>query len=253
MRGLTSTLPIIAMIAVLFGVAHAEAPSNVEVTQFPFETTILEGGSVTFTNPTNDRMDINLSGWFTESVYPNESITIEFPVSVYGNEGSFFIRELVSGQTGWLHIEAIYVAPPPEPVVEEQITVEETIAVEGIYDVELVDDIDVVELNNKFLSVTTDFNNSLITIAEQRDQIDALSSTVLSLEEQVNSLSYLNATNTQVDTLELEVTYLESQIVGLNDKVLSVELEKDKWKQLANSWYTVAMEQLRVMVNVLGL
>jgi hypothetical protein len=35
--------------------------------------------------------------------------------------------------------------------------------------------------------------------------------------------------------------------------VVSLTSERDQWKQLANNWYAVAMEQLKVMVNFLGI
>jgi hypothetical protein len=39
---------------------------------------------------------------------------------------------------------------------------------------------------------------------------------------------------------------LEAQVVTLTG-------ERDQWKQLANNWYAVAMDQLKVMVDILGL
>ena len=58
-----------------------------------------------------------------------------------------------------------------------------------------------------------------------------------------NKVSLLEANNTK---LSLDNTKLSQDITDLSD-------DRDKWKALAESWYGVAMEQLKVMVNILGL
>ena len=50
-----------------------------------------------------------------------------------------------------------------------------------------------------------------------------------------------------------EMISLTGEKTALQSELVTVTAEKEKWKQLANSWYTVALEQLRVMVNVLGI
>ena len=60
--------------------------------------------------------------------------------------------------------------------------------------------------------------------------------TIVKLNAQVNDTSILDG----------KITNLESQMASLTS-------ERDQWRQLANNWYGVAMEQLSVMINVLGI
>jgi len=39
----------------------------------------------------------------------------------------------------------------------------------------------------------------------------------------------------------------------LTSEKAEVETDRDSWKTLSDNWYAVAMEQLRIMVDVLGL
>ena len=50
-----------------------------------------------------------------------------------------------------------------------------------------------------------------------------------------------------------DTSILDGKITNLELQVVSLTSERDQWKQLANNWYAVAMEQLNVMINVLGL
>ena len=59
--------------------------------------------------------------------------------------------------------------------------------------------------------------------------------------------------NAQVVLKEGNTSVLDSKITNLEAQVVSLTSERDQWKQLANNWYAVAMEQLKVMINVLGL
>ena len=68
-------------------------------------------------------------------------------------------------------------------------------------------------------------------------------------------LGIFSVENGKVNTKKWEpyVTYTDGKITNLEAKVVSLTSERDQWKQLANNWYAVAMEQLNVMINVLGL
>jgi hypothetical protein len=94
------------------------------------------------------------------------------------------------------------------------------------------EDPDMITLQLQLAEITSDLNSALEQLALKNAEISSLQT----------QIEFINSTS--VDTTYTE--QLESQIV-------SITAEKDKWKQLANSWYTVAMEQLRVMVQVLGL
>ena len=73
------------------------------------------------------------------------------------------------------------------------------------------------------------------------------------------TLDLTNALST-VGILQAQVTDLQSQlanaVVDVSPYTNQIDLlveERDQWKQLAENWYAVALEQVRVMVEVLGL
>jgi len=233
--------------------ANAETPETVTVTGFPFEVSVLEGGSITFTNNNDTVMDFVSYGWFEGSVQPNESLTIDLPITDCGNvcffAEDYYIRDLSTGDYSILHIIAkpIVVEAIAEPVVqtvalEESLQVEETVVTEdeGIYNVTLVsEEPDVITLQLQLAETTSSLNSAL-------EQIGVKNAEISLLNEEINNLnSQLVIANSTV----VDITYTEQ----LESQIVSLTAEKDKWKQLANSWYTVAMEQLRVMVQVLGL
>ncbi|MBT5992758.1 MAG: hypothetical protein HOG69_00045, partial [Thaumarchaeota archaeon] len=49
------------------------------------------------------------------------------------------------------------------------------------------------------------------------------------------------------------VSELKTQVASLSKDNESLIIERDQWKQLSDNWYAVAQEQLRVMIDVLGL
>jgi chromosome segregation ATPase len=143
---------------------------------------------------------------------------------------------------------------------------------------------DLITLQTQLATVTAQFNDSITKLADQKSAIENHDSQVQSLTTQIESL---NSTATSVSALEQTVLSLQSekdelnaQIVSLgnqtaiqlatieslqSDTTLDVKIaelesqivtltnERDQWKQLANNWYAVAMEQLNVMVNFLGI
>ena len=178
--------------------------------------------------------------------------------------------------------ESIVVVLTPEPTPE-------LIVNEGIYNVANYDgDVDLITMQTQLAEVTAQFNESITKLAEQKIAIENHSTTVQSLNTQIGSL---NATSTEVSTLEQTVlslqlekdtlnaqiltlgnttaiqqttieqlnaqvndtSILDGKITNLEAQVVSLTSERDQWKQLANNWYAVAMEQLNVMINVLGL
>ena len=73
------------------------------------------------------------------------------------------------------------------------------------------------------------------------------------------TLDLTNALET-IGILQAQVTDLQSQlanaVVDVSPYTNQIDLlveERDQWKQLAENWYAVALEQVRVMVEVLGL
>ena len=73
------------------------------------------------------------------------------------------------------------------------------------------------------------------------------------------TLDLTNALET-ISILQAQVTSLQSQLANAvvdvspyTDQIDLLVEERDQWKQLAENWYAVALEQVRVMVEVLGL
>jgi len=170
-------------------------------------------------------------------------------------------------------------------VVLKQESTPKSIVDEGIYNVTKSKiNMDLITLQTQLATVTAQFNDSITKLADQKIAIENHDSQVQSLTTQIESL---NTTATSVPELEQTILSLQSekdqlnaQIVSLgnqtaiqlatieslqSDTTLDVKIaelesqvvtltnERDQWKQLANDWYAVAMEQLNVMVNFLGI
>ena len=375
-----TVLTIIATVGINNAYAiEGDGTSHVEVDIYPFDITILEGGSMTLHNNGENTINFVSHGWFEGNVPANDAIALEFPVVNCGvtcfTEGTYYVNDLNGGDFSTItivkpvpvYVEPVYVAPvvveptpepvyvvpvvvepvvqelvaevvepTPEPIVESQVefgaTSSETlgsfesISDEGIFNVPDYDgEVDLITMQTQLAEVTAQFNDSITKLADQKVAIENHDITVQSLNTQIGSL---NATSTEVSTLEqtvlslqlekdelnaqittlgnatatqlatieslqgdttldVKIAELESQIVTLtnanvtatttiaelNDNVISagdtsildskianleaqvVTLtgERDQWKQLANNWYAVAMDQLKVMVDILGL
>jgi hypothetical protein len=82
-----------------------------------------------------------------------------------------------------------------------------------------------------------------------------------------NALSTIGILQAQVTDLQSESllliqsnvdlqSQLTNSVVDVSPYTNQIDLlveERDQWKQLAENWYAVALEQVRVMVEVLGL
>ena len=130
-------------------------------------------------------------------------------------------------------------------------------------------------LNEQKISLEANLHFANEDLTYYRDQVDQLSSDITALHlNSTVSTAYVEQLETDVATatvniqsLETEMSALESDLsvatnsvsvlemnkVELQNQLATVTAEKDQWKQLANSWYTIALEQLRVMVEVLGI
>ena len=286
MKSVITTLAVFAVFATFVAYANAEgAPNSVEVTSFPFDLSVMEDGHITFNNLDGSApMNFVAYGWFEGTVAVGEVLVIQLPTENCGNTcyiaEDYYIKDLNTGEHSILHILAPYVAPEPEPVqqpVQQQVQ-------DPIYQVELVT-VDDSEFQQQLVDLTNSLNSSLETIAMQREQIEGLESNVQSLTAQVIALNTTSVASDesvakifelegQIETLQLNATSwsserfsLEGQVNSANAELTSTQVElsstqlelanmtseRDEWKTLAHSWYAVAMEQLRVMVEVLGL
>ncbi|MDC3257164.1 DUF3450 domain-containing protein [bacterium] len=136
-----------------------------------------------------------------------------------------------------------------EPIIVEPTGIQNVATYEG--------EVDLITMQTKLAEVTLSFNESIQKIADQKQQLadqteklSAINATIVSLQTDRESLSSqvtsLKANTTAIDTKNDQISILEANIVSLTS-------DRDQWKALANNWYGVAMSQLEVMVNVLGL
>jgi hypothetical protein len=313
-----TVLTIIATVGINNAYAiEGDGTGHVEVDIYPFDITILEGGSMTLHNNGENTINFVSHGWFEGSVPANDAIALEFPVVNCGTtcftEGMYYISDLNGGYQSTItivkpvpvYVEPVYVAPPvqepivqelvivepvveptPEPVVESQVDFGavssetlgsyETISDEGIYNVANYDgEVDMITMQTQLAEVTSQFNDSITKLAEQKVAIEnyyngtaievsTLEQTVLSLHLEKDTLNaqILTLGNTtaiqQTTIVKLnaqvnDTSILDSKITNLEAQIVSLTSERNQWKQLANNWYAVAMEQLSVMINVLGI
>jgi uncharacterized coiled-coil protein SlyX len=88
------------------------------------------------------------------------------------------------------------------------------------------------------------------TVSSLQLEKDALNAQILTLG---NTTAIQQTTITQLNAQVNDTSILDGKIANLESQIVSLTSERDQWKQLANNWYGVAMEQLSVMINVLGL
>ena len=101
-------------------------------------------------------------------------------------------------------------------------------------------DTSVTTLQADLVEVTLGLTNALETIGILQTQVaDLQSESLLLIQANVDLQSQL--TNSVVD------------VSPYTDQIDLLVEERDQWKQLAENWYAVALEQVRVMVEVLGL
>jgi hypothetical protein len=263
MIGMTTIAPIAVMLVIfvtLIGFAYAETPDRVTIDSFPFEITMMEEGELTIINMDTVTHTFNLSGGFSHTVEAGEGLVFNLPdYMTADNTDGWYLFDEATGGYNIIHTEAVYVAPPqpvyvapvyveptPEPVVAEPLEVVTTST--GINNVATYDgDVDALALQIALADVTANFNKSVEKIAEQRTEIELLNANVTLLQVQQQVVT--------VDTTELDnkVLALQTNNTNLANDIITITNDRDQWKTLAENWYGVAMAQLKVMVNILGL
>ena len=269
----TTAMILFGLIAVIgFGNAYAETPDRVTVDSFPFEITIEEGGELTLINndlvghglyhqfgnekfnhviPRGDGLVINIPEFMTESNNPdgyamydrlNDQYSMIFVKAPYVEPPVYVAPANIAEP---VIVEPVYVEPTPEPVEIplviaeplEEVNFNATSSVtigtfESITDVATFEgDVDTKALQKSLAEVTANFNKSVEKIAEQKIDIKMLSAKALNVTHTVD--------NKKIQELEADIKTLTA--------------DRDEWKALAENWYGVAMAQVKVMVNILGL
>ena len=246
---------------------------EVHVYEIPFDVTILEGGKVVYhnldpvtyhnlehTGTTGTETGGTFSMWAgsnggtATANFPVENCSSCYPAGVYSWMDS------VSGVTG-----TITILPNPN-TVNEQVGIQENV---------------VVVLNKPEPTIQT---NSTVT-TEQQDILDKTKSYKTQIEEKINAkikpleteiidlkkqVDFVTSVNTdfvkEINLLKTNATisetkYLEESKINteLREKMSTLEsqvvdtTELEKYKKDASNWKAVALEQLRVMAEILGL
>ena len=308
-------LAVISLVASI-GFASAETigdgTSEVHVyinnaNDFPFNVTVVEGGSVVVHNESQKKFNIehtgtigtDKSGTFSSSIYANGGVTeFSFPVTNCSScyyAGTYYFKDSIGGQSGSITIAH----PEGWNVVQEEVGITETVVVvlgnnstnttpepTGKYNVATwTGTYDMVTLQEQLAEVSAKFNQAVENLGHEKDKAKQLQSEanrltklytemkgerdaeslLLETERERNSIlknlkfklldeiGELKTSTQQIANMTSSVTALENKVVKLEQEKAEITIEKEKWKTLSDNWYAVALEQLRVMVNILGL
>ena len=113
-------------------------------------------------------------------------------------------------------------------------------------------------LQEELAEITADLNLAIEEAGILQNSITNLNGIIANLEYDVSerdtTIANLEAQLTQIETTgNSEVAGLQNTISTLETEKADLIIERDGWKQLSDNWYAVALEQVRVMVEVLGL
>jgi len=266
---------------------------SVDVFTIPFDVTITENGSVTIHNTDSVDHVVShtgttgtvKSGTFYEMIQAQQQITIEFPIT--GNtiyeSGVYAFEDTVTGKSGSITIipwngskQAIQddtVTGIAQGVVE-QVGIQESIVVVLTPENNQSQTAETSQANDLSLAPTIIADYTVLSLQKELVQSEkrltgAIESVALLKIELDNSLEVIVKQKQDITTLSAElekglsveeetklnntVSELKTQVVSLSKDNESLIVERDQWKQLSDNWYAVAQEQLRVMINVLGL
>ena len=120
-------------------------------------------------------------------------------------------------------------------------------------------------LQEELAEITADLNLAIEEAGILQNSMTNLNGIISDLEYDVSerdtTIANLEAQLTQVETtgsseiaeLQVSISTLETANDNLETEKADLIIERDGWKQLSDNWYAVALEQVRVMVEVLGL
>jgi hypothetical protein len=208
---------------------------QIEVSETGFEHTYLavnSGDTVTFVN-VHYVTDINLEPHCISDPYAQPytelsywQITDQQPTRTYA---------ITSGQTFYDRCFTDF-----SPVVVE-VTGTETASDTDMDTVpDYTGDTSVTALQANLVEVTLDLTNALETISILQTQVTNLQ----------NESVLLIQSNTD---LQNQLVNAIVDVTPYTDQIEALAEERDLWQQIAENWYAVALEQVRVMVEVLGL
>jgi len=267
--------------------------TTVDVFTIPFDVTITENGSVTVHNTDSVDHVVShtgttgtvKSGTFYEVIPAQQQTTIEFPIT--GNtiyeSGVYAFEDTVTGKSGSITIipwngskQAIQddtVTGIAQGIVE-QVGIQESIVVILTPENNQSQTADTSQANDLSLAPTVIADYTVLSLQKELVQSEkqltgAIESVALLKMELDNSLEVIVKQKQDITALSAElekglsveeetklnntVSELKTQVVSLSKDNESLIIERDQWKQLSDNWYAVAQEQLRVMIDVLGL
>ena len=208
---------------------------QIEVSETGFEHTYLavnSGDTVTFVN-VHYVTDINLEPHCISDPYAQPytelsywQITDQEPTRTYS---------ITSSQTFYDRCFTDF-----SPVVVEVTGTETTSDTDIDTAPDYTGDTSVIALQADLAEVTLDLTNALESIGILQAQVTSLQNESLLLIQENIDLQ------TQLEDSVVDVTPYTDQIEALAE-------ERDQWQQIAENWYAVAVEQVRIMVEVLGL
>ena len=115
-------------------------------------------------------------------------------------------------------------------------------------------------LQEELAEITADLNVAIEEAGILQNSITNLNGIISDLESDVSerdtTIVNLETQLTQAETTDSsEIAELQVSISTLETEKADLIIERDGWKQLSDNWYAVAvaLEQVRVMVEVLGL
>jgi len=267
--------------------------TTVDVFTIPFDVTITENGSVTVHNTDSVDHVVShtgttgtaKSGTFYEVIPAQKQATIEFPIT--GNtiyeSGVYAFEDTVTGKSGSITIipwngskQAIQddtVTGIAQGVVE-QVGIQESIVVVLTPENNQSETAETSQANDLSLAPTVIADYTVLSLQKELVQSEkrltgAIESVALLKIELDSSLQVISKQKQDITVLSAElekglsveeetklnntVSELKTQVASLSKDNESLIIERDQWKQLSDNWYAVAQEQLRVMIDVLGL
>ena len=113
-------------------------------------------------------------------------------------------------------------------------------------------------LQEELAEITADLNLAIEEAGTLQNSMTNLNGIIANLEYDVSerdtTIVNLETQLTQAETTDSsEIAELQVSISTLETEKADLIIERDGWKQLSDNWYAVALEQVRVMVEVLGL
>ena len=226
MREVLSALSVVVMISMVFGVAHAET-YDIIITQDGFALShfeITSGDTVRFINA--DMRDYG-------SVQELEPHCVSDPFAQPYTEESCWI---IDGST---------------PSISYTLTSSQMFY-DRFFDVAPI----TIAIENSEVTTSDSDIDSAPTYTGTVDELTLQSDLAGVTAQLTDALSNIGTLQSQIETKNLEIQTLQNQVVDVSPyetQISTLTAERDQWKQTAENWYAVAMEQVQVMINVLGL